>query len=382
MAGEMIPSCLAGTGRRCGPAFSTAAVLACMVTGSLSAQVVRGRLVDQAVGAGIGLAFIVLLDDRGVEVVRTISREDGGFSMGAPGPGSYQLRSERIGFKSALTEPFTLRQDQIREVRIAVVPVVVRLDTLTVEDDSKECRVYGAQGLATAAVWEEARKLLAAVAWTESEMLFRYDTRSYERRMNDAMQVTQEAESQQTDLPRPPYRSVPADYFREHGYAYVSRDSVTFYAPDAKTFFSDLFLNQHCFNLTRDDDREDLIGLEFEPVSGGGSSDVRGVFWLDEAASEVRWLDLRYTGVSPPVYEQRSQGRVEFQQIFGGPWFVSRWWIRVPSTRVPSRIDRGLHGWIAEGYYEVGGEVLRVLDLDGRPVFETVPRQGREGGVP
>jgi hypothetical protein len=339
---------------------------------ALDAQVVHGRLIDAATGAGIDRAFVVMLNDDGSEVNRVLTSSAGEFILTAPGPGSYQLRSDRIGFRSVLTDPLRLGADETREIQIRASEIVIRLDTITVEDDAKECRVYGEQGLGTALVWEEARKLLAAVAWGQSQMRFSYDTRTYERRLGGMMRVLAETEQLQSGLRAPPYRSVPADVRQQHGYAFVSRDSVTFYAPDAEEFFSDEFLVRHCFNLTEGDDRLGLIGLEFEPVRGSELSDVRGVFWLEAAVSEIRWLELRYTRVRPLVYEREARGRVEFDQIQGGPWFVSRWWIRVPRLRAPHPlVGRFPNRWIKDGYYEVGGEVLRVFDTEGNQVFDS-----------
>ena len=341
-----------------------------LVPAALHGQLVHGRLIDTGTGAAIDRAFVVMLNADGSEVNRVLTSMAGEFILTAPGPGSYRFRSDRIGFSSVLTDPVELGADETREIEIRVSQIVIRLDTITVEDDAKECRVYGEQGLATALVWEEARKLLAAVAWSQSQLRFSYDARTYERRLGGMMRVLAETETLQAGLSAPPYHSVPADIRRQHGYAFVSRDSVTFYAPDAEEFFSDEFLARHCFNLTEGDGRLGFIGLEFEPVRGSELSDVRGVFWLEAAASEIRWLELGYTHVRPPAYEREARGRVEFDQIQGGPWFVSRWWIRVPRLRVPHPLD-GPNRWIKDGYYEVGGEVLRIFDTDGRQVFES-----------
>lgn len=340
----------------------------------LHAQEVRGRLTDAHTGAAIDRAFLVLLSETGVELNRVLTSETGEFSVRAPGPGVYRLRSERIGFESTTSDPLVLADGDSRQLRITVAPVVVRLDTLRVEDDSRECRVYREQGLATAKVWEEARKLLAAVAWNESTAVFRYDTRTYKHRLNDRMRTIDGTETLQAGLPKPPYRSVPVDQLQRHGYAFVSRDSIAFYAPDARQFFSDEFLERHCFHLTTDDDHPGFVGLEFEPVTGSDVTDVRGVFWLDRVESEVRWLDLYYTNVRPLMLERGSRGRVEFLQVATGPWFVSRWWIRVPRVRLPHPLmGRSRSRWVADGFVEVGGEVMKVFDEAGNLLFAVEP---------
>jgi hypothetical protein len=152
-------------------------LLASIATTILDAQTIRGQLIDAVTSRTIDRAFVVLQDSNTTEVARVITDSRGSFSLRAPGPGTYVLRTERIGFGSTAIEIRAVGAAEVRDVSIRVNPIVVRLDSITVTGDAKECRAHREQGFATAIVWEEARKVLAAVAWGESQRHFTYHTR-------------------------------------------------------------------------------------------------------------------------------------------------------------------------------------------------------------
>jgi len=292
-------------------------------------------------------------------------------------PGQYGLRTERIGFRSTEVALGRLGPNETREITIRVNQIVIRLDSITVTGDAKECRIHGEQGLATATVWEEARKVLAAVVWGESQRYFTYHTRRYERRLDRRKRVERETDSLFIGNRVVLFRSRPARDLQEYGYAVIRPDSFFYYAPDAAAFFSDAFLSQHCFNLQRDDDHPDLIGLQFEPVRGRELPDVGGVLWLDEANAALRHLELRYTHLGSRLMERHAEGRVEFDRLPSGPWFVSAWWIRMPvvSQAPPDISSMQLRPReVLLGYDEDGGEVRLVVDHNRVVVYDRSER--------
>ena len=126
----------------------------------LIAQNVSGRLIDGLTQAPpIERGFIVLLDESGAELERVLTDALGSFTIVAPSGGRFQLRSERIGFRAGLSDPFDLAADGSHQLDMVVNPVVVRLDTLTVSGDSRRCRVVGEQGMETATVWKRSERL-------------------------------------------------------------------------------------------------------------------------------------------------------------------------------------------------------------------------------
>jgi hypothetical protein len=339
-------------------------------TSDLPAQVVRGRLLDQVTRRSIDHAFVVLIDSAGVEVSRSITDNNGLFTFAAPSPGNYAIRTERIGFMSIKADLGILDAGETREIDIHVEPVVIHLDSITVTGDASECRVQGEQGLATATVWEEARKVLAAVAWGESQRLFIYHTSTYQRWLDRRARVVQEADSMHLGDRVVLFRSLPARELQEHGYASIRPDSFVYYVPDAATFFSDEFLSHHCFSLQRNHDYPDMIGLAFEPITARDVPDVHGVLWLDESSAELRQMDVKYQNLGSQQLERHAEGRVVFDRLPGGPWFVSEWWIRMPllSFSLPALAYRPIE--TLAGFKEDGGRVLLVKDWNRVVVWE------------
>jgi hypothetical protein len=357
--------------------FSLALVVS-VATQPLSAQTVSGRLVDGLAHVPIDRAFIVLLDETGYELERVLTDAQGHFSLAAPMAGTYQLRSERIGFRAGLSGQFVLAVDEDHALELLVDPVVVRLDTLTVSGDSKRCRVVGEQGLETATVWEEARKALTGVAWGESRQVFTYEIRYFNRIFEDNGRLNHEQSATIRRARVMPFRNPDANQLHEVGYA-IERgeieDSSEYYAPDAEVFFSEAFLQHHCFKLERDGDVEGLVGLAFEPTRGRDVPDVQGTLWLDEETAELRRLELQYTDLRSHLRRRHARAEVQFERLENGTWFVQRWLIHMPIVRIerpsvggPTRRNEQLYG-----FKEEGSEVLRVLGSGREVLFEARP---------
>jgi hypothetical protein len=162
----------------------------------------------------------------------------------------------------------------------------------------------------------------------------------------------------------------------EQGYA-IERgeveDSSEYYAPDAEVFFSEAFLQHHCFKLERDDDYEGQVGLAFEPTRGRDVPDVMGTLWLDEDTAELSRLEVRYTDLRSHLRRRHARAEVEFARLDNGTWIVQSWLIRMPIVRIdrprvggPTRRREQL--W---GFKEEGSQVLRVLGRGREVLFET-----------
>jgi hypothetical protein len=361
-------------------------IVSAVAAGAANAQTVRGTMADSATGRPIEHAFIVLLGDSGEELGRVLTDVDGRFALAAPGPGTFQLRSERIGVKAHVSDAFDLTQGEVKQIDMRVVPVVIRLDMIVVEGDAKKCRIVEEQGLETATVWEEARKALVNVAWNEANETARFEIRSFERSLDGDRRLVDERSRTVTRESVAPFRNPPASELQEYGYVLednsITRergraydDTSVYYAPDAQVFFSDPFLDNHCFKLKRDKDYEGLVGLEFEPVKGSKVTEVEGVLWLKEESSELGWLELTYTNLRSNTRERYAAARVEFHQLPNGLWFVSEWWIRMPfvETQVPEIGGLTRKEEILWGFKEDGGEVLRVLTPAGEVLYEVTP---------
>ena len=342
------------------------------------AQTVSGRLVDGLARVPIDRAFIVLLDESDSELERVLTDALGQFSVSAPREGTYQLRSERSGFRTGMSDRFVLVADQNHSIEMLVNPVVVRLDTLTVSGDSRRCRVVGEQGMETATVWEEARKALTGVAWGESREVLTYEIRYFNRIFEENGRLNHEQSATIRRARVMPFTNPDANRLHERGFA-IERgeveDSSEYYAPDAEVFFSEAFLQHHCFKLERDDDFEGQVGLVFEPTRGRDVPDVEGTLWLDEETAELRRLEIRYTDLRSHLRRRHARAEVDFARLENGSWFVQHWLIHMPIVRIdrpavggPTRRNEQLYG-----FKEEGSEVLRVLGRGHEVLFEVKP---------
>jgi hypothetical protein len=103
-----------------------------LVAGAASAQVVEGRVVEDASGDAIAAADLLVTDDRASPVARAITDAEGRFRVPLPAPGRYRITATRIGFAPWAPEAFEVRTgDTVRiEIRLRAAPVA--LDTVTV----------------------------------------------------------------------------------------------------------------------------------------------------------------------------------------------------------------------------------------------------------
>lgn len=354
-----------------------------------SAQSVRGRVTDAATQQPVAGAFVVLLDATGDGVRANISGPGGEFALNAPAPGAYRLRLERIGVQTVTSEPFELGAGAVLEMpmRVATRPVLL---APIASDAGARCTVRPSGGAALEQAWDEARKALALAAWTQEQGGVPFTTMTYERtRALGSLAVHAEARRMRSGIDRVTFASAPARELATDGYVRAERDGgYTYYGVDAANLLSDDFLDTHCLRLRPSTERDaELLGLEFEPVRGHSTPDIRGVLWLDRATSELRHLEFQYTRHlrRQPVPVQHFGGRVEFTRLENGAWIVERWWIRMPQMEKGAPREVPLRGHtvhlgdlarlegvelevtaerLGVSILEAGGEVVLVHDVD------------------
>jgi Carboxypeptidase regulatory-like domain len=316
-------------------ALCAAALLA--LAAPAAAQAVIGELVERTTGAPVGGAVVVLLDAEGTQRASALTGPTGVFALRAPAPGTYRLRAERVGYASTLSPPLELAAGQTVRHRLVSAEAAVQLDALAATGTRRGCRVRPGAGEATAALWEEARKALNAAAHVEEAGRLRYDVEIHQRELDPvSLAVLKDERRRGTSVERSAFVSQPAEVLAREGYVRVvnqgTKDEGTdFYAPDAHVLLSDAFLDGHCFRMEeRAAPSPELVGLAFEPVRRTRNADVAGVLWLDRRTSELKALEFRYTSLPVHVDPERLGGRVEFDRLETGEWFVRRWWIRMP----------------------------------------------------
>ncbi len=104
----------------------------------LSAQEIRGRLVEADSGEPIVLGRILLLQGSGLIVDETVSDETGYFSVASDSPGSFFLRAERLGYSSRLDGIFDLGQGAVLTVEFRLPRTPIALDTMNVSVERED----------------------------------------------------------------------------------------------------------------------------------------------------------------------------------------------------------------------------------------------------
>lgn len=323
-----------------------------------SAQTIRGQLLDQDSKAPIEAALIVMVDSSGQEIRGVLTNEEGMFVISAPGPGTYRLRAEHLGYRNQMSAPLPLAVGESRYYRMIVPVKVIDLAGIEVEAE-RQCIVRPEQGLQTARLWEAARTVLNAVRWTERGQRFVHLVVRYHNELDPRTLVLrkQESDTSWRSATRP-FVAAGAGDLVERGFVQGGIEDGSYYAPDADVLLSDAFLDTHCFKVHRGVE-EGLIGLAFEPVPDRAVADVQGVLWVDAETAALRFLEYGYTGLDIGVPTDNFGGRVEFRRLPTGTWIMASWSIRGPVI--------GLGGWRSTliAIKEEGGVVLQTLPANG-----------------
>ena len=349
-----------------------------------SGQVVVGRLVEAGQGNAVGGAMATLEDRSGRLLVQSLTRTGSGlFQLDAPDPGEYRVRADRIGYATTWSEWFRLAASDTVSLRIEAPVEAISLEGVVAEAD-RRCRVRPQEAMAVGRVWEEARKALAAAAWTQSRGMYEYELLGFVRQLDRrGRKVESEDRSLAQGPASAPYVSRPADSLAAHGYARITGDGSWFWAPDAEALLADLFLDTHCFRVVAGgDDAPGLVGLAFEPVSDRSTPDISGTMWIDPRTARLRRLEYRYErlGVPEALLAAEPGGAVRFRELPNGTWIVDSWSIRMFRAGVVEHPLTGRPAATLEGVTVQGGEVLRVHGSAG-VVFDAGPGRRIAGVV-
>jgi hypothetical protein len=124
-----------GVGRsplRCpwGTLFALVLALAC--AGPVSAQTVRGRVVDAGTGEPMESVRVELLAARGSAVSSSVTDGDGGFVVGSRVAGSFRLRASHLGYAEVVVEVQLHEREEITvDLRLAVSALALTPLTVT-----------------------------------------------------------------------------------------------------------------------------------------------------------------------------------------------------------------------------------------------------------
>ena len=295
-----------------------------------SGQIVRGAAREAESGRAIESGVVTLLNADGAGVRAALTDSVGEFGLRAPVAGAYRLRFERLGFRPIVTDHFTLDAGETETRTIRATPVSISLERIVVTDRPR-CRVLPEADTLTARVWSAVRGVLAAAAAGEVG-LYPYVTIERYERDHDSRRniVIKERKWTSTGASTAPFIAVAARELEKHGFVAPRGDSVSFYAPDARTLIAEEFLRTHCFRVRDDRAERGRVGLDIEPVPGRFLPDIKGTLWLDALSGELRRLEFVYVNLPPNVPSSDADGWVEFRRLPRGAWIVDRWALRLP----------------------------------------------------
>ena len=330
------------------------------------AQVIDGVVVDSSSRVPVAGALVSLVDNDGRDLQRFMVDADGSFRFLVTGPpGTYSLRAERLGMATTTVGGLDPGPADTVTVRITLRQRPIALTGIEASGE-RRCELQAAVGEATQRVWEGARMALLAVDASDSGR-YVYDLERHVRELvPGTLKIRSEARTRVRSMDERPIRSHPVEVLVSDGWVVGDEGGYRYFAPDAHTLLSDLFLATHCLQLrARDESRPGLVGLEFRPIRPQPErTGIEGVLWLSRETGELEWLDFGYRGLPGIAAEHRSDqigGRVDFLGVPDGGWVVSKWHIRMP-LMIEER--DGLFGdrrARLAGIAEEGGRVVRAL---------------------
>src|SRR5262245_29972719 len=108
---------------------------------------------------------VLLVDSLSTIAGRSLTTEQGEFRITASRPGTYRLRTLRIGFRPVLSETFVLAAGAVESRRVALVGVPIQLEAMRIVDRS-DCRAFTDSGATVFRLWEQVRGAVIATQLT------------------------------------------------------------------------------------------------------------------------------------------------------------------------------------------------------------------------
>lgn len=349
------------------------AMLACVTllpVTRLQGQTIFGVLTEASGRPAVGVQVVATAGPTGRMVARAVTSRTGSFrleSVTLP----VRLRALRIGFApvelgvvdspGAATAPLRLRLPDAFQ-RLAPVRVTAERQCGTASDPLPE---------------------LADAIESARQALTRIDARIGDEEPLEAWVVLRNQVLDVAGVPTSvtthrlligeslqPFRAVSPQKLLEDGFVEQESDGVVYHGPDAEFLASDEFLRTFCFSFgASDPERASWIGIRFAPMTRTKDRvSVEGVLWIDRVSRRLQLLEFTYVGLPPELDDLRLGGRVHFEALPNGLWFVSRWSLRIARTFV--RVRNGRLG--VEALLVTQGDVV-AMQAEGERVFEGSP---------
>ena len=318
-------------------ATATLVLLPMAWTGVAFTQQVSGVVQVNNTAVPSSETSVALIDSAGAVAAITITSSNGGFTLRAPGAGTYRIRARRIGFLPDSSKFLTLTAGQrLQHISLSLNAFPVQLVRVSVEE-ARRCVIAPQAGATVFRLWQEAQSALTAAAATSDDARTGFVLHRFERKLDPRTGKIEESRSWNSRATTSePYASVPAESLEAHGFVVPEGKMLVYYAPDARTLISDAFARTHCFRPIEDGLHPDLIGLSFAPTQqrlrDRSVRDILGTLWFDRATFDLRTLDFEYR--DDPTTEEddnpSATGRLEYARLPNERWIVNHWVIHMP----------------------------------------------------
>ena len=262
------PRCLIASASRLRPRRVVVIWLlsALSATEASGAQVIRGVITDSASLTPLPAVLVTLADGSRRDLQRALADAGGEFVFHVPAAGRYSLRAERIGMTTRTVEGIEVAAGDTVSLRIELARRPVAIEALRATGEGR-CELTEDLGLATFAVWDEARKALAVADFASSAGAYVYDLERHVRELEPGtLRIRTATRTQWSVASERPMESIPVGELLAGGWVVRQDGGDRYFAPDAHVLLSDEFLDNHCMRLrARDESRPHLVGLEFQP---------------------------------------------------------------------------------------------------------------------
>lgn len=294
-----------------------------------------------------------------------VTDPSGHFLVAAPGPGSFRIRVERMGFHPTVSETVELTAGSRATVTVELPSRPLDLRSAPVVSSTCTPNVGGSDRLSLA--WEAVGTAMAMALWNEDRGELLLDAELHRRQLEaDASTVVRAEQPEVRSGVSRLGPAVDAEDLLSRGFIREDEDgSVLYFPPTPAVLSSPRFLRTHCVRLQGPPDAA-LLGVAFEPRESSGEvrPDVAGVLWIAADSGRPVLLEFAYRNVDPQVVPASAGGRSSFAEMPDGSWVTVETWLRMPLLRVFAEGDD-------ERWQVFGLREERVRLLTARNALET-----------
>jgi hypothetical protein len=341
-----------------------------LLPGTLVAQSIRGRVLDQARRPLVG-ALVELRAVTGKSLQIVITSPSGAFQLVAPAPGHYLYRVAGIGFQPRPLTALEVPAEGIVLPDIVLSAMSMRLPDLVALGRGHFCGKGGLSDDMFAQVLESAHSAFQIMETMIKSHQIAFQTATITTStFYGTFNNFEAADTAVQTLTQWPIESIDPDTLRVVGFGRTVDAGNEYYGPDERVLFSEWFLDGHCFTVDKPKKNgpNDSLYLHFAPAKKTKLIDVGGELVLDAHNLALLQFSFRLTNLPNWMPDEAAGGYMEFSHLASGIWTPKAWSIWGPRPGIsPGGEGRGVAG-LLEKY----GWVLRVYS--GADTIVVAPR--------